>query len=136
MTKKEKQAKSLFTYAVILLIGVMIIIVIAAMADHREQVLNNNINEAKSTNAVIQEELIQAKDENYNLKNENEALKADSEELKKLDELNKVWNLYKEGKKEEALEELKKIPTDAMGETENAYYSALCEVLNFGKEEN
>ncbi len=129
---KEKQIKSLFSYAVIFLIGIIIVIIFAAMADGREKTLITN---ATSTNEVIQNELISAKDEIYSLKAENDTLKASAGELERIKELDKVWYLYKEGKTPEAKDALSKIPTEAMGESENAYYNALCEILNFRKED-
>lgn len=132
-TEKGKQWKNLFTYAVILLLGVMIIIVIAAMADNRERELDNRINETQQTNMSIQEELVALQDENYALQQENEALQAelDSRQLyiDKMGQLTEVWALYTSGNTEAAIQRLQTIKTDDMEVPQLAYYEALCTVL-------
>ncbi len=131
--KENKKQKNIFSYAVIMIICVIIIILFAAMADNRENEIDDKINETQKTNESIQNELVRLQDENYNLKKQLEQNEAAAsayavmtEQQNKLTEIN---NLINAGKEEEAKAEFMAIDSSAFDENTMAYYSALREIL-------
>ncbi len=132
--KKGDKNKNILTYGVIMIISVIIIILFAAMADNRENELDTKINETQRANETIQNEVVNLKDENYNLNKkieEDEAkISANEAVINNYKQMTEVWNLMEEGKDEEAISKLKNMDKSNFDETANAYYSALCEILN------
>ena len=135
--KENKKQKNIFSYAVIMIICVIIIILFAAMADNRENEIDDKISETQKTNETIQNELVRLQDENYNLKKQIEqnetttsAYAVMTEQQNKLTEIN---NLITDGKEEEAKAKLQAIDASNFDENTLAYYSALCKILNIGK---
>ncbi len=55
-----------------MIICVIIIILIAAMADNREEEIGNRVMETEQTNASFENELVNLREENYKLKKEQE----------------------------------------------------------------
>ena len=53
-----------------MIICVIIIILIAAMADNREEEIGNRVMETEQTNASFENELVNLREENYKLKKE------------------------------------------------------------------
>lgn len=94
MTKKEVTKSKLGTYAVIMLLSAIIIIIIAAMADNREARFITELEATNQTNMTIQNEIVSLKDENYALKNEKESL---SKQLEEISAENKIYNILSEG---------------------------------------
>ena len=90
MTKKEVAKGKISTYAVIMLLSAIIIIIIAAMADNREARFITEIEATNQTNMTIQNEIVSLKDENYALKNEKESL---SKQLEEISAENKIYNI-------------------------------------------
>lgn len=79
LSEKEKQAKNLFTYAIVMLLAVIIIIIIAAMADDREKEYQSKIDQTQETANSVQNEIMTLKDELYQLQQENETLNKTAE---------------------------------------------------------
>ena len=135
--KENKKQKNIFSYAVIMIICVIIIILFPAMADNRENEIDDKISETQKTNETIQNELVRLQDENYNLKKQIEqnetttsAYAVMTEQQNKLTEIN---NLITDGKEEEAKAKLQAIDASNFDENTLAYYSALCKILNIGE---
>ena len=130
---KGKQWKNLFTYAIIMLVAVMIVILIAAMADDREKELGAKINETEETYESAQRELVALKDENYSLKKENEKLNAAQADRNHynmvLGQLTEVWQLYSTGNLDAAVQKLALIDTAGMDQVQKGYYDALNALL-------
>lgn len=124
----EKNSK-LSTYATIMLLTAIIVIIIAAMADDREQKFKSEIDSTTQTNMTIQEEIVKIKDENYNLTREVNSLTEENKTYKEQNELYgklaEVWMLYSEDKPEDAAGRLAEIDSDTLGETEKEIYSAV-----------
>lgn len=135
--KSDKKQRNIFSYAVIMIICVIIIILFAAMADNRENEIDDRINETQRTNETIQNELVRLKDENYNLNKkiqENEtAASAYAVMTEQQNQLTEIKNLITAGKEDEAKTKIQAIDTSAFDENTLAYYSALCEILNIGQ---
>ena len=136
----EKKQRNIFNYAVIMIISVIIIIIFAAMADNRENEIDSRISETEKTNQTNQEEIVR-------LTNENMALKKQIEENKKIIDnytsisqqligLSEIWNLYNEGKIDEAKNKAVLIDPSKLDENNAGYYNALCAMLNLDTAEN
>lgn len=129
MPDEKKKFKNLTTYAVIMILAVVIVIIIAAMADNREQQFENQINQQQETNMSIQNEIVKMKDENYQLQKEVE------EQAQKLEEttaslsfytaMTQAWELYQQGKAEEAAAKLGEIAPDSLSEEERVHFTLL-----------
>lgn len=134
LSEKEKQAKNLFTYAVILLLAVVIIIIIAAMADDHEQKYRNEINSSKETATTVQNEIIELKDELYRLQQENDELKKQAEESAKyraqIESMNQVWVNLSTGRYDEAQTAFKSIDPSGFDDTLSSYYAALSKLMS------
>lgn len=135
--KTDKKQKNIFSYAVIMIICVIIIILFAAMADNRENEIDDKISETQKTNETIQNELVRLQDENYNLNKQiqqNEtAASAYAVMTEQQNQLTDIKNLITAGNTEEAKAKIQSIDTSAFDENTLAYYSALCEILNIGE---
>lgn len=132
--KSDKRQRNIFSYAVIMIICVIIIILFAAMADNRENEIDDRISETQKTNETIQNELVRLQDENYNLNKQiqqNEtAASAYAVMTEQQNQLTKIKNLISAGNTDEAKAKIQSIDTSAFDENTSAYYSALCEILN------
>ncbi len=132
--KSDKRQRNIFSYAVIMIICVIIIILFAAMADNRENEIDDRISETQKTNETIQNELVRLQDENYNLNKQiqqNEtAASAYAVMTEQQNQLTEIKNLISAGNTDEAKAKIQSIDTSAFDENTSAYYSALCEILN------
>ncbi len=135
--KTDKKQRNIFSYAVIMIICVIIIILFAAMADNRENEIDDKITETQRTNETIQNELVRLQDENYNLNKQiqqNEtAVSAYAVLTEQQNQLTEIMNIIKTGNTEEAKTKIQAVDTSAFDENTLAYYSALCEILNIGQ---
>ena len=136
----EKKQKNIFNYAIIMIISVIIIIIFAAMADNRENEIDNRISETEKANQTNQEEIVR-------LTNENAALSKQVEENQKIIDnytsvsqqlisLSEIWNLYNDGNIEEAKAKAALIDPSTLDENNAGYYNALCAVLNIDPADN
>ena len=128
MSDEKKKYKNLATYAVVMALAVVVLIIFAAMADNREQNF-----EKESLNVSIQNEIVSLKDENYNLKNSSdkleEELKQATEEKNFYNVLSDAWQLYGTDKKEEAAKKLEEINADKLSEEQNEKLKILQDLL-------
>ncbi|MEG2670128.1 MAG: hypothetical protein RR957_06635 [Oscillospiraceae bacterium] len=131
--QEKKQLKNLLTYAIIMMIGVMIIIIIAAMADGREKEIDAKIDQTHQTNMSIQSEVVALKDENYLLKKQNEELLANQNKMaeyeRNLSQLRDVWGLYTSGSVEAATQKLANINISEMDANLMSFYESINNVL-------
>lgn len=130
MTAQEKKYKNLGTYATIMVLAVIILIIIAAMADNREEAFRTQQEETVST---IQSEVDRLSGDNQTIGTENENLKNDNEKLKKEVEfyssLISAWESYSQGDIKEANEKLLSINKDTLNEEEKTSYDILEKLL-------
>ncbi|MBO5363997.1 MAG: hypothetical protein J6A56_00840 [Clostridia bacterium] len=137
---EEKRRKNLGTYAVIMVLAAVLLILIAAMADNREEHYEEQINQQTQLNVDIQNQIVRLEDENYKLKKETEALKTNSAEqeqaLTVYQTLSEVYALALSGKEREAAERLKLKINDpsALTEEEKAAYDTLVKQLTLPME--
>ncbi len=133
LSEKEKQAKNLFTYAIVMLLAVIIIIIIAAMADDREKEYQSKIDQTQETANSVQNEIMTLKDELYQLQQENETLNKTAEStqayLAQFTALNQAWAQISAGDSDNARKILDNIDKTGFDDTLNAYYAALSELL-------
>ncbi|MEE1012740.1 MAG: hypothetical protein U0L92_00265 [Clostridia bacterium] len=131
---EEKKRKNLATYAVCMVLAVIILILFAAMADNREQHFENQINEKEQVNMNIQNQIVSLSDENYNLKKEaeenNKALEEKDKELVFYQTVTKVWELQESGDTANAEEAFASIDPETLTETQRESYDALKTTLN------
>lgn len=133
MSDEKKKYKNLATYAVVMALAVVVLIIFAAMADNREQNFETQLNEKESLNVSIQNEIVSLKDENYNLKNSSDKLEEDlkqaTEEKDFYNALSDAWQLYGTDKKEEAAKKLEEIDADKLSEEQNEKLKILQDLL-------
>lgn len=135
MKNEPGKNSKLATYSVAMLLTVIIIIIIAAMADNRERHFQTELDKTTQANMTIQDEIVNLKDENYTLKQENQKLEQAAEQSAKDAEIyaavSEVWNLYESGDIDSAKQKLDAIdPTavpEALGGCYRAAQSALTE---------
>ena len=129
MTEEKKKSKNLATYAVIMILCVVILIIFAAMADGREQRFENQINEQAQTNMSIQDEIVRLKDDNYKLTKDKEtlsaALKSAEAEADFYRAVVQVWDLYTRGDLSGAQACLTKISREELTPEETECLTAL-----------
>lgn len=139
MSEDKKNFKKLSNYAVIMILAAIIIIMIAAMADNREEQYENTINEKEQVNMNIQNEIVKLKDDNYSLGKEKEELEKKLEAANNqrdiYESLNKAWMLYSQEKKAEAGEILKTLTPDTLTPEQNESYVMLQGMLQPDEEE-
>lgn len=113
MSEEKKKTKNLAIYAVCMILTVVILIILSAMADNREEHFESRIHEQEELNVGIQNQIVALTDENYNLKKEleskNETLTQQSEEIQFLTQLSEAWILVSSGKKEDAANKLENL---------------------------
>ena len=132
--KQERKQKNIFNYAIIMIICVIIIILFAAMADNRENEIDNRIIETERNNASIQNEMVILQNENAELTKKDEQSKALIEEYTQtsaqLGQLTEIWNLISADNINEAKSAIQQIDSSVLNADGKAYYDALCEILN------
>lgn len=130
--ENEKNGK-LATYATIMLLTAIIIIIIAAMADNREQKFKSEIDSTAQTNMSIQEEIVKIKDENYNLSREVERLeKSLSESIAKNEACAKISEalaLCEEGDADAASEMLAEVDAGALDKSLSRIYDMVSSAI-------
>lgn len=140
-TKEEnKNQTNVLSYAVIMIISVIIIILIASIADNREKKIDNKIMETENYNQNIENQLVNLETENYKLNKTVEKLTSENEELKKYkssyDIFTNVWNLYNLNDINGATTLVKQIDFTLLDENQKGYYTALCKLLNIDTNTN
>ena len=137
MTEERKSFKKVGTYAVVLFLAAVFLILIAAMADNREEQYEEQINQQAQINMDIQNQIVRLEDENYNLKNEMEELKGKSAEqeqgLMVYQTLSEVYALALSGKYTAAAEALAKLDPATLTEAQQAAYTTLRKQLKLPK---
>lgn len=133
MPEEKKKYKNLATYATIMVLAVIILIIFAAMADSREQRFENQLDEKESLNVSIQNEIVRLKDENYDLQNNVDNLTRESEEkdgaLSFYTALTEAWELYGSGDTDAAAEKLSALDGADLTEEEEAKSQTLKALL-------
>lgn len=130
---EEKKRKKLGTYVICLILSVIILIIFAAMADHREERFEHEIDEKEKLNITIQNQIVSLTDENYLLKQEAEVYQKEIEEDKKIisssQSLLKAWTLFSNRDVEGAREILSLIDQEKLNEEQKENYDALKKAL-------
>lgn len=120
MSDEKKKYKNLATYAVVMALAVVVLIILAAMADNREQNFENQLNEKENLNVSIQNEIVSLRDENYELKNSADKLETDlaqaTAERDFYTALSDAWELYGADKYDEALKKLEETESDKLSD--------------------
>ncbi len=129
MPEEKKRIRNLTTYAVIMLLSVLIIIVIAAMADSREENFENRINETEQVNMNISNEIVKLKDDNYILTKEKEKLTEELESQKGqtafYQQIAEIWSQIMAEEFSEAEKAFKNIVTEDLSEEQQRCYKTL-----------
>lgn len=130
----EKKKNNIGTYAVVLFLSAIFIIIIAAMADSREDHFENQISTQTKLTQGAQDTIVNLENENYNLKKEVEELKgkaADEEKaLTFYKTMNSVSALALEGNSEEAKTMLQEIDPTSLTEEQKTAYDTLLSQLD------
>lgn len=138
--EQSKKQRNILSYAVIMIICVIIIILFAAMADNRENEIDNRIYQTEQANANIQNELVTLQNENDKLvkeAQEKDALISGYENSEnRLSQLSQIWGLIESGDTQAASDAASALDVTEFGENEIAYYNALCELLKIEPAEN
>ena len=120
--------------AIIMIISVIVIILIAKLADNRETQMGNKIIETEHANEVISNEIVALKDENYKLKKENEKYTGLEAEFLSYKDVNsamaEVVTLIKSGDIDGAENKLISIDQNTLDETQKTYYEGLKMLLD------
>ncbi len=133
--QEEKNRNKLGTYAVVMVLATALLIILAAMADNREEHFENQINQQAQINVDIQNQIVRLEDENYKLTKEAEELKAKTaaqeRSLMVYKTLSEAYELAVSGKHRNAAEWLKLKITDpsVLTEEEKAAYDTLVKQL-------
>ena len=129
----NKKIKNLGTYAIIMILSLVIIIIFAAMADDRESKFENQIYEQTQTNVAIQNEIVKLKDDNYTLSKDLEKVKAElntnTASMNFYKVMTSAWTLYNENKLNDAAVKMIEIDSSSLNEEEKAYYEKLLKLL-------
>ena len=129
----NKKIKNLGTYAIIMILSLVIIIIFAAMADDRESKFENQIYEQTQTNVAIQNEIVKLKDDNYTLSKDLEKVKAElntnTASMNFYKVMTSAWSLYNENKLNDAAVKMTEIDSSSLNEEEKAYYEKLLKLL-------
>lgn len=129
MTEEIKRKKNLGTYAVVMILAAVFLIIIAAMADHREDLIETQIHEQTQINVGIQDQIVRLEDENYRLKKaaEEQAKVSAAQEQKVTvyQTISEGYALLLDGKTEDAIEVLKKLDGLTLTQEETAAYETL-----------
>ncbi len=129
----NKKIKNLGTYAIIMILSLVIIIIFAAMADDRESKFENQIYEQTQTNVAIQNEIVKLKDDNYTLSKDLEKVKAElntnTASMNFYKVMTSAWTLYNENKLNDAAVKMTEIDSSSLNEEEKAYYEKLLKLL-------
>lgn len=135
--KQEHKQKNIFNYAIIMIICVIIIILFAAMADSRENEIDNRIIETERNNASIQNELVNLQNENAELikreEQNNSLIEEYTQASVQMSQLTEIWNLISTDNINEAKSAIELIDSSVLNENGKAYYDALCEIINLEK---
>lgn len=134
MTEEKKKKNNLGTYAVIMVLAALFLIIIAAMADHREDQFETQINEQAQINVGIQDQIVRLEDENYRLKKAAEEQAkisgAQEQSLKVYRTFSEVYSLSMDGNSKEAAEKLKELDISLLTQEEKEAYDKLQEQLS------
>lgn len=129
----NKKIKNLGTYAIIMILSLVIIIIFAAMADDRESKFEDQIYEQTQTNVAIQNEIVKLKDDNYTLSKDLEKVKAElntnTASMNFYKVMTSAWTLYNENKLNDAAVKMTEIDSSSLNEEEKAYYEKLLKLL-------
>lgn len=133
MSEEKKRFKNLSTYAIIMFLAAVILIIIAAMADTREEHFENQISQQTQLNMDIQNQIVTLEDENYKIKKELEDLKISNHTNEQgynfYKTLSDVYSFYLQGKTSEAAKTLGTVDVSALNEEQKASYDTLQKLL-------
>jgi hypothetical protein len=128
---EEKKRKNLGTYAICMILAVIILIIFAAMADNREQHFENQIDEKEKLNMSIQNQIVTLTDENYNLKQETQqktvALEEKEKEVQFYQAMTKAWECYETKEAEEVKKIIDSIDITTLTEEQKNTFNTFCE---------
>lgn len=135
----EKKKNNIGTYAVVLILAAVFVIIIAAMADNREDHFENKISEQYEINQGIQDQIVALENTNDDLKKSNETLTMTNTGLEKsisfYKTMNQIYILALEGKPIEASAKIKEIDIASLNEEEKAVYDTMQKQLQLPLEE-
>ncbi len=130
---EEKKRKNLGTYAVILILAAVFVIIIAAMADNRENLFEDQISQQTEINVGIQNQIVRLEDENYNLKKEIEELNgktaSQEKEIVFQQTLREIYTLVINGNTEEAKTKADSLDITSLTETQKDAYDLMKQQL-------
>lgn len=133
MSEEKKKFKNLSTYVVCMVLTIVILIIFAAMADNREELFENQIQEKEQANITIQNQIVSLTEENYNLKQEAEKqtqiISQQNEEVQFLTLMNEAWMLISQNKYGEAKEKAEKLKEFPMNEEREKVYQTLMNAI-------
>ena len=118
--------KKLSIYTLCLFLSVIIVIIIASMADHREDAFQAEIDKASQENVTFENIIVNLTNENDALKNETESLKAKVSEAEASSKIysiiSEALSLSNNGDKDGALAKLSEIDTNALSQEATVIY--------------
>ncbi len=124
----KAKTKKLSIYTLCLFLSVIIVIIIASMADHREDAFQDQIDRASEENVTFENAIVNLTNENDSLKNEVEKLKAEISESEKTADaysiISKALTLSRDGDKDAALTKLSEIDTSGLTQDALIIYEA------------
>lgn len=137
LSPKEKRIKNLGTYAIIMVLATILIIILAAMADNREELFEKQIDQQTQTNMSMQNEVLRISDENYRLTKENEELLKSNQNLTTSNTFYKTvaeaWELYYQNNISGAEEKISTINMVDLKEEEKTSYNILLKAIKKGR---
>ncbi len=133
MSDEKKGLKNLSTYAVIMFLAAVLLIIIAAMADTREEHFENQISAQTQQNIDIQNQIVKLEDENYKLKKDLEQIQGENQGNLSghtfYKAMTQVYTLYLEGKTAAAAKTLGAIDTGILNQEQLSDYNLLIKLL-------
>lgn len=125
----QEQRKKLFSYAIIMLVAAVLIVLIAYMSENRADMYESEITKNQTEIELIQSQLAQLTNENYELKKQNEknmTAASDFEDYRiKLDIIKAAWEMHNAGDNEGALLKLSELDRAALDDTSGAFYDSV-----------
>lgn len=133
MSDKAK-TKKLSIYTLCLFLSVIIVIIIASMADHREDAFQAQIDKTAEENVTFENIIVNLTNENDSLKNEVESLKAkvtENESTAKVYAIiSEALTLSNDGDNEGALAKLSEIDTNTLSQEAAIIYENVQTIIS------
>lgn len=129
-----EQKKKLFTYAIIMLVAAVIIVLIAYMSENRVDIYEQQITKSESEVAASQAELVKLRDDNYELTKINEQYMTTASDFENyrvlLNTVKEAWDLHNAGDDEAAAKKLETLDRTTLDDTVGAFYDSVLSQIN------